>query len=39
MAAWKEDVDAARHRLENREANESRKVVIVHGSVESAKRH
>ena len=40
MAAWrKEEEHTARHRQENTEANEARKVVIVHGRVEPAKRH
>ena len=40
MAGWrKEEVDAARHHQEKREANETRKVVMVNGSVEPAKRH
>ena len=36
MAAWrKEEVDAARHRQEKREATQlGKKVVIAHGSVE-----
>ena len=35
VTAWrKEEVDAARHRQEKREANETGKVVIAHGSVE-----
>ena len=35
MAAWrKEEVDAARHRQEKREATALEKVVIAHGSVE-----
>ena len=32
-------MDAARHRKEKRTANETRKVVVVDGSVEPAKRH
>ena len=40
MAAWrKEDVDAARHRQDKREAIKTGKVSIVHGSVEPAKQH
>ena len=40
MAAWrKEEVDAARHRQEKKKATESGKVVIVHGSVQPAKRY
>ena len=35
----KEELDAARHGQEKREANEIGKVVIVHQSVEPAKRH
>ena len=39
MVAWsKEEVDAARHRQERREANETGKVVIVQASVQAAKR-
>ena len=35
MAAWRqEEEDAARHRHEKREANESGKVAIAHGSIE-----
>ena len=34
MAAWrKEEVDAARHRQEKREATKAEKVVIANGSV------
>ena len=40
MVAWRnEELDAARHCQEKREANETRKVVIVHGSVELVKRY
>ena len=35
----KEKKEAARHRQEKGEANETRKVVIVQGSVEPRKRH
>ena len=35
----KEELDAARHGQEKREANEIGKVVIVHRSVEPAKQH
>ena len=35
MAAWREEEeDAARHRQEKRENNETGKVAIAHGSVE-----
>ena len=41
MAAWgKEELDADRHRQEKREATRlGNNFVIVHGSVEPAKRH
>ena len=38
MAAWRKGVDAARHLQEKREANEARKLAIVRGSLEPAKR-